>query len=37
MAKHSQSLSLSPHNLAVAVSNPGALGTIEAYIGAVHE
>ena len=36
MTKLSQSLSLSTNNLAVAVSNPGALGTIEAYISAVN-
>ena len=36
MSNSSQSLALAPANLAVAVSNPGALGTIEAYISAVN-
>src|SRR5699024_8042529 len=35
MTANSQSLALSNQTLAMAVSNPGALGTIEAYIGAV--
>jgi len=36
MSNSSQSLALAPANLAVAISNPGALGTIEAYINAVN-
>lgn len=37
MTQTSQSLALAPaNNLAAAVSNPGALGTIEAYISAVN-
>src|SRR5690554_2318551 len=36
MTTQSQSLALSNSALAMAVSNPGALGTIEAYIGAVN-
>ncbi|MCQ9617727.1 RNA polymerase sigma factor RpoH [Paenalcaligenes niemegkensis] len=37
MTQTSQSLALAPaHQLAAAVSNPGALGTIEAYISAVN-
>lgn len=37
MTQHTQALTLAPqNNLAVAVSNPGALGTIEAYISAVN-
>ena len=36
MTPQSQSLALSNNALAMAVSNPGALGTIEAYIGAVN-
>ncbi|NLY64115.1 MAG: RNA polymerase sigma factor RpoH [Alcaligenaceae bacterium] len=31
-----QALALSNHNVAMAISNPGALGTIEAYISAVN-
>ncbi|WP_397476230.1 RNA polymerase sigma factor RpoH [Pusillimonas sp.] len=36
MTAQTQSLALSNSALAMAVSNPGALGTIEAYIGAVN-
>jgi len=36
MTTQSQSLALSNNALAMAVSNPGALGTIEAYIGVVN-
>src|SRR3546814_15722725 len=37
MTQRSQSLALSnTSTLAMAISNPGALGTIEAYIGAVN-
>ena len=36
MTHCSQSLALSNNQLAMAISNPGALGTIEAYIGAVN-
>ena len=36
MTTQTQSLALSNNALAMAVSNPGALGTIEAYIGAVN-
>lgn len=36
MSQASQSLALAPAQLAVAIANPGALGTIEAYIGAVN-
>src|SRR3546814_9284568 len=36
MAHSSQSLTLSSNQLAMAISNPGALGTIEAYISAVN-
>lgn len=36
MTTQSQSLALSNNALAMAVSNPGSLGTIEAYIGAVN-
>lgn len=36
MTAQSQSLALSNSALAMAVSNPGSLGTIEAYIGAVN-
>ena len=36
MTNSSQSLALTNNSLAMAISNPGALGTIEAYIGAVN-
>lgn len=36
MTQNSQSLALSNNALAMAISNPGALGTIEAYIAAVN-
>lgn len=36
MTTHSQPLSLSNNSLALAISNPGALGTIQAYISAVN-
>jgi len=37
MTQNTQALTLAPqNNLAVAISNPGALGTIEAYISAVN-
>src|SRR5690554_308197 len=36
MTHRSQSLALSNNQLAMAISNPGALGTIEAYISAVN-
>src|SRR5690554_2285747 len=37
MTHNAQALTLAPqNNLAVAISNPGALGTIEAYISAVN-
>jgi len=36
MTVHSTSLALSTQQLALAISNPGALGTIEAYISAVN-
>lgn len=36
MTERSQSLALTPSSLAMAVSNPGALGSIEAYISAVN-
>lgn len=36
MSQASQSFALAPAQLAMAISNPGALGTIEAYIGAVN-
>ncbi|SHI06744.1 RNA polymerase sigma factor RpoH [Pollutimonas bauzanensis] len=36
MTHSTQSLALSNHQLAMAISNPGALGTIEAYISAVN-
>lgn len=36
MTTQTQSMALSNNALAMAVSNPGALGTIEAYIGAVN-
>lgn len=36
MTTHSQPLSLSNNTLALAISNPGALGTIQAYISAVN-
>lgn len=36
MTQSSQSLALSGNQLAMAISNPGALGTIEAYISAVN-
>ncbi|MGB6104148.1 MAG: RNA polymerase sigma factor RpoH [Pusillimonas sp.] len=36
MTQSSQSLALSNNQLAMAISNPGALGTIEAYISAVN-
>jgi hypothetical protein len=36
MTDNSQSLSLSTSTLAMAISNPGALGTIQAYISAVN-
>lgn len=36
MTNNSQTLALSGNTLAMAISNPGALGTIEAYIGAVN-
>ncbi len=36
MAHSTHSLALSNQQLAVAISNPGALGTIEAYISAVN-
>jgi RNA polymerase sigma-32 factor len=36
MTQHSQSLAYSNNQLAMAISNPGALGTIEAYISAVN-
>lgn len=36
MTTHSQPLSLSNSTLALAISNPGALGTIQAYISAVN-
>ncbi|MEO9121928.1 MAG: RNA polymerase sigma factor RpoH [Burkholderiaceae bacterium] len=36
MTNHSQPLSLSNSTLALAISNPGALGTIQAYISAVN-
>jgi len=36
MTTQSQALALSNNNLAMAISNPGALGTIEAYISAVN-
>ncbi|GAB2887478.1 RNA polymerase sigma factor RpoH [Paralcaligenes sp. KSB-10] len=36
MTQNSQSLALSNSTLAMAISNPGALGTIEAYISAVN-
>ena len=36
MTNQTQSVALSNNALAMAVSNPGALGTIEAYIGAVN-
>jgi RNA polymerase sigma-32 factor len=36
MTQTSQSLALTNNQLALAVSNPGALGTIEAYISAVN-
>ncbi|HUH39234.1 MAG TPA: RNA polymerase sigma factor RpoH [Castellaniella sp.] len=36
MSNSSQSMALAPSSLAVAITNPGALGTIEAYIHAVN-
>src|SRR3546814_3106427 len=36
MTQAAQSLALSNNQLSMAISNPGALGTIEAYIGAVN-
>src|SRR3546814_2349878 len=36
MTQAAQSLALSNNQLAMAISNPGALGTIEAYISAVN-
>ena len=36
MTERSQSLALTPSSLAMAVSNPGSLGSIEAYISAVN-
>lgn len=36
MTERSQSLALTPSSMAAAVSNPGALGSIEAYISAVN-
>ena len=36
MTQQSHSLALSNTSLAMAISNPGALGTIEAYVGAVN-
>lgn len=36
MTQQSHSLALSSTSLAMAISNPGALGTIEAYVGAVN-
>ncbi|CAM5186956.1 RNA polymerase sigma factor RpoH OS=Castellaniella defragrans OX=75697 GN=rpoH PE=3 SV=1 [Castellaniella defragrans] len=36
MTQTSSSLALAPTQLALAISNPGALGSIEAYIGAVN-
>jgi RNA polymerase sigma-32 factor len=36
MSQASQSLALAPAQLAMAIANPGALGTIEAYISAVN-
>jgi len=36
MTQQSQALALSSNQLAMAISNPGALGTIEAYISAVY-